>query len=252
LLRSTDLLAVDHKHDGVYWVLVAESDAIGTATFKQRVRPALEQSEMLASVKESLRPNVHLGVATFPGDATQLESLERVIETRVREDSRAVARDKRLDTLTLAECMQRVLDGSDSEAPDTVKSLVRFALSEVGRRPRESNLFFFQCSDLFQEILRDALDARRGSGSNTEVIVIGEPPAPPIGKDEVTWIPSGRAPGCPPFLVHFGDGPAYALVCGHKPDEHGLRMFHTSDRGIVEYLAFRLQRELNVLRPGGR
>ncbi|MDH5306734.1 MAG: response regulator [Myxococcales bacterium] len=248
LLRSTDLLASDTKRDGAFWVLVAESDAIGTATFKQRVRGALEQSEALASVKESLRPKVHIGAATFPGDATQIEAMQRVIDVRIREDRRAVARNKELDAMSLAECLQRMLDSSEGESPETVASLVRFALSEIGRRPRERNLFFFHPSAVLENVLRDGLDRRREGTSGTEIVILAEPPTSVVGDEEVAWIPPGRVPGCPPFLVHFGDGPSYALVCGDKAQGDGLRLFHTSDRALVEYLAFRLQRELHVPR----
>jgi diguanylate cyclase (GGDEF)-like protein len=248
LLRSTDLLALDGSRDGTFWVLVAESDAIGTATFKQRVRQSLEQSESLAAVKESVRPNVQLGVATFPGDATQLESLQRAIESRIREDRRAVARNLDLDALSLAECFQRLLDDCEAEAPETVTSLVRFALTEVGRRPRERNLFFFHPSVEFEKVLRESLDTRRSGISGTDIVVVAEAPTPPFGDGDVAWVSPGRIPGCPPFLVHFGDGPPYALVCGEKVEGSGLRLFHTSDRGLVEYLAFRLQRELHVPR----
>jgi hypothetical protein len=239
---------VDGARNGTFWVLVAECDTIGAATFKQRVRTALEQSEALSGIKEAVRPNVHLGVSTFPGDATQLESLLRAAEDRVREDRRAMDRNIDLDALNLAECLQRLLDGAESEAPETVSSLVRFALTEVGRRPRERNLFFFHPSAEFDKVVRENLDTRRGGVSGTDVVVVAEAPAPRFGDDEVAWVSPGRIPGCPPFLTHFGDGPPYALVCGHESDEKGLRLFHTSDRGLVEYLAFRLQRELHVPR----
>jgi diguanylate cyclase (GGDEF)-like protein len=248
LLRSTDLLAVNGKRDGTFWVLVAETDAIGAATFKQRVRGALEQSESLAGVTMALRPNVSLGVATFPGDATQLESLARTIELRVREDRRAVARNRELDALSLADCLQRLLDAGEAEPPESVTSLVRFALSEVGRRLRERNLFFFHPADAFRGVLRETLEARRGAEMGAEVVVVAEPPSPVLGDSDVAWVPPGRMPGCPPFLLHFGDGPAYALVCGHKSEQDGVRLFHTSERALVEYLAFRLQKELNVPR----
>jgi diguanylate cyclase (GGDEF)-like protein len=248
LLRSTDLLAVNGKRDGTFWVLVAETDAIGAATFKQRMRGALEQSESLAAVTMALRPNVNLGVATFPGDATQLESLARTIELRVREDRRAVTRNHELDALSLADCLQRLLDGGEFEPPESVTSLVRFALSEVGRRLRERNLFFFHPAGSFQGVLRETLESRGGGEMGTEVVVVAEPPTSVLGDSDITWVPPGRVPGCPPFLLHFGDGPSYALVCGHKPEQDGVQLFHTSERALVEYLAFRLQKELNVPR----
>jgi hypothetical protein len=139
-----------------------------------------------------------------------------------------------------------LLDAGEGEPPESVTSLVRFALSEVGRRLRERNLFFFHPAGSFQGALRETLESRRGGDMDTEVVVVAEPPAPVLGDSDIAWVPPGRVPGCPPFLLHFGDGPSYALVCGHKPEPDGVRLFHTSERALVEYLAFRLQKELNV------
>ena len=157
LLRATDLLAIDD--DGAFWVLLAEADAIGAATFKQRTRRALEESEPLAAVARSLRPSVHVGFATYPGDATQLESLTRVLEARLEQDRRSIARDRALDDMDPAACLRHLLDGGATEPAETVASLVRFALTEIGRRPRDRNLFFFHPGDSFVEALRH-LDTR--------------------------------------------------------------------------------------------
>ena len=59
LLRATDLLAVEG--DGQFCVLLAETAAVGAATFKQRTRLALERAEPIAAVKAALRPEVILG-----------------------------------------------------------------------------------------------------------------------------------------------------------------------------------------------
>ena len=84
---------------------------------------------------------------------------------------------------------------------------------------------------------------RRSSEGATEIIVLAAPGKRPT-EGRVAWLPPERLPGCPPFAVHYGDGPPYALVCAEQPGPDGLRLFHTSDREAVEALAFRLQREL--------
>ena len=149
-------------------------------------------------------------------------------------------------TVSVAPASIELIVWLPEKSPESVTSLVRFALSEVGRRLRERNLFFFHPADSFQGVLRETLEARRGGEMGAEVVVVAEPPSPVLGDSDVAWVPPGRMPGCPPFLLHFGDGPSYALVCGHKPEQDGVRLFHTSERALVEYLAFRLQKELNV------
>ena len=53
-----------------------------------------------------------------------------------------------------------------------------------------------------------------------------------------------RAPrGLPSCLVHFGDGPPYALIRGEGEDGEP-RLFHTSNRQLVEHLAFQLNETL--------
>jgi diguanylate cyclase (GGDEF)-like protein len=246
LLRATDLLALGD--DGSFWVLVAETDAIGAASFKQRTRLALERCEALAAVQEPLRPAVHLGCVTYPGDASQLEALVRELDTRIEDDRRSRVRDRELDGLTLTECLQRLLAAGETEAPEGPDSLVPFALSELGRRPRERNLLFFHPGDRYPGALREWLDARRGGSYETDVVVIGQRDGQPSQDERVAWVPADRIPGCPPFLVHFGEGPPYAMLCADKPEAEGLRLYHTGERGLVEYLAFRLQRELHVPR----
>jgi diguanylate cyclase (GGDEF)-like protein len=246
LLRATDLLALGD--DGSFWVLVAETDAIGSASFKQRTRLALERCEALAAVHESVRPAVHLGCVTYPGGATQRVALVRELDARIEDDRLARVRNRELDDLTLPECLQRLLASGETEAAEGPDSLVPFALSELGRRPRERNLLFFHPGDRYAGALNEWLESRRGGAYETDVVVIGERCGLPSPDERVAWVSTDRVPGCPPFLVHFGDGPPYAMVCADKPEADGLRLYHTGERGLVEYLAFRLQRELHVPR----
>ena len=150
--------------------------------------------------------------------------------------------------MALTECLQRLLAAGETEATDGPDSLVPFALSEFGRRPRERNLLFFLPGDRYAGALRDWLDARRGGTYEADVVVIGQRSGLSSTDDRVAWVSTDRIPGCPPFLVHYGEGPPYAMVCAEKPEADGLRLYHTGDRGLVEYLAFRLQRELQVPR----
>ena len=52
-----------------------------------------------------------------------------------------------------------------------------------------------------------------------------------------------------PFLVYFGDGPAFAMVGQVTLAAHRAAIFQTSDRALVEHLAFDLQRELGIVLP---
>jgi hypothetical protein len=80
----------------------------------------------------------------------------------------------------------------------------------------------------------------------TEIAVIAEREGWPHDVPSITWVPPERAPGLPPFLVYYGEGPAYALVRDEKESDGETQFFHTGDRNLVAHLAFRLQAEISV------
>jgi CheY-like chemotaxis protein/GGDEF domain-containing protein len=246
LLRATDLLATGG--DGRFFVMLPESDAIGAATFKQRARAALEQGEPLAGIHSDVRPQVNLGYVSFPADARQSDALFRVLETRVADDRQARVRERHLATLPLADALSGLVEGAGCEPADTVASLLRFAVSEVGRRPRERNLLFCSPGETFASALAEGLRQRRDLDGETELVVLGEPRDRPTVEEGVTFVSPGKLTGVPPFAVHFGDGPAYVLVADESERASPPRLFHSSERSLAELLAFRLQRELRVPR----
>lgn len=243
LLRATDLLAVDDTPE--IWMLLAESDAIGATTFKRRARLALEACEVLASLPEEIDATVRISVATYPRDATQLESLLRTLGERLAQDGQHAKRELRRDRQSIPEWMAELLEHGITEPHAGSASLVDFALSEVGRRTRERNLCFFHPGRAYRTELQ-GFDTVRAGAEGTEIVVLADPPAPRTGEEAVAWVPAARLAGCPPFLVHYGDGPSYVLVADEKAGPEGRRFFHSSDSALAESLAFRLQRELRL------
>jgi CheY-like chemotaxis protein len=232
-LRAADLLAL--APDGSVLVLLAETDALGAATFKRRVREWTQAAEA---------GSIAIGVASCPSDAGEWPALAQCLDQRLERDGAASAFEARLTETPIAAALNGLLRDGSGELPETATALARFALSEVGRYPRERNLFFFHPGAPLTGAL-SAFDARRSSEGATEIIVLA-PPARRAPDERVSWVSPERLPGCPPFAIHYGDGPPYALVCADKPGPDGLRLFHTNDRETVEALAFRLQRELRL------
>src|SRR5207245_11743684 len=113
-LRATDLLAVEG--DGQFCVMLAETAAVGAATFKQRARLALERAEPIAGVKAALRPQVILGSVSYPGDATQREALLRAPARPVAEDRRARERERRRAALPIGAALARLLGSGEGGA----------------------------------------------------------------------------------------------------------------------------------------
>ncbi len=242
-LRATDLLAVEG--DGQFCVLLAETASVGAATFKQRTRLALERAEPIAGVKAALRPEVILGSVSYPRDGTQLEALLRLLERRVTEDRRARERERRLAALPIGDALARLIESGEGEPAPSVASLFRFAIGEVGRRPRERNLVFCRPGALFADALAEGLRARPDAPCDTDLVVLGDSLGVGMAEEGVTWLPADAVAG-PPFAVQFGDGPSYVLVADGDAQPGRVRWFHSSDRSLAESLAFRLQRELRV------
>jgi two-component system cell cycle response regulator len=246
-LRSTDLLAIEGE--GQFCVMLAETAAVGAAAFKERTRAALAHSEVLAAVKPGLRPEVILGSVSYPGDASQREALLRLLERRAAEDRRARERERRLSALPLGDALTRLIESGEGEPAPAIASLFRFAISEVGRRPREHNVMFCRPGELFADALAEGLRRRPDAPCETELVVLADPLGIGLAEDGITWLPADAVAG-PPFAVHFGDGPSYVLIAESAGPPGQVRWFHSSDRSLAESLAFRLQRELRVPRLG--
>jgi len=198
-------------------------------------------------VKPALRPEVILGSVSYPADATQLEALLRLLERRTGEDRRARERERRLAALPIGDALTRLIESGEGEPAPAVASLFRFAISEVGRRPRERNLLYCRPGTLFSDALAEGLRRRPDAPCETEVVVLADPLGIGLAEEGITWLPADAVAG-PPFAVHFGDGPAYVLIAEDADVPGQVRWFHSSDRSLAESLVFRLQRELRMPR----
>ncbi len=233
-LRAADLLAL--AADGSFLVLLADTDSLGAATFKRRLREWLQTTDAA---------RIAISVASCPSDAAEWGALARCLDARIARDTAARTFEQSLAERGIRVALAQLLDSGRCEPVETASALARFVLSEVGRHPRERNLFFFHPGVPFANAF-GAFDARRAAESATDVIVVAPAPAKRAVEGRVAFVSPEQLPGCLPFAIHYGDGPPYALICGEKPGADGLRLFHTSDRETVEALAFRLQRELRM------
>jgi DNA-binding response OmpR family regulator len=268
VLRATDLLAVDPQ--GRFHALLAECDALGAAVFKRRCLEALERCEALSPAAGRVRgkaaerprsepqaseggpphgpgPRSRIASASYPGDGTQLEALERTIEARLEAGRRSIVASLGLERLSLSEAMRALLREGTSARAETAGQIVRFALGEIGRRPRERCLVYVAPGAALADPVHEALESLRGVRTRTDLIVLGGEP-PPEDAPSVAWVAADQIPDLAPCLVYYGDGAAYALVRAPGPASGPTRLFHASDRELVEYLALRLQQELALPR----
>jgi len=243
LLRATDLIAVDSER--CLWALLPEADALGAAVMKQRAQEALAGTPLFTGPGSE---GPCLAAATYPGDGTQLEGLIRVLGGRLAESRAQRERIAALERLSFGESLHELLRSGEPVGGETASQVVRFLLDEVGRRPTDRGLLFLAPGACLAEAVHEGLEGLRGASARTEVAVIAPGDRPLQADPGVAWISPIRTPGAPPFLIHYGDGPAYALVREEGGRDQEPRLFHSQDRALVEHLAFRLQRELALPR----
>ena len=135
----------------------------------------------------------------------------------------------------------------DPYRPEMAEQITRFVLSEVGRRPRERGLLYAAPGKVLGDAVREGLEGLRDTRLATELVVVGDGDRAALDTPGVIWVPTNQAPGIPPCLIHYGDGPAYALIREEARNGAQARVFHTDDRSLVEHLAFRLHDELDRL-----
>ncbi|MBW1883862.1 MAG: response regulator [Deltaproteobacteria bacterium] len=240
-LRSMDLLASSNEHG--CWILLPQTDALGAGILAQRLRKGiidLDESDAGA--------RMFLTAATYPVDGAQLESLFAVLDDRLKQShdsllakSPEFARSEGLDPL-----LDRMLEEQGSvEAVEMEGQILRFVLEDIVRRPADRGLLFVSPGTRWLTEVLETLHEMDGRTSRTEIVLIAEAEQQEASP-YLTWSTKSALDSQRPFLVYFGDGPAYAMI--GQVTEVGERapIFQTADRALVEHLTFELQRELGI------
>jgi diguanylate cyclase (GGDEF)-like protein len=243
-LRGTDLLAAES--DSEFLVLLPETDALGAAVLKRRIRSALVRCDELQSLDPVDRPEVLAAAATFPADGTQLESLAGALESRIDDDRNSLIRSLELEKAPFRGLVEALLGEAGPGPTVTAEQMTRFLLGEVRRRPEERGMLFVAPGASLFGALRDGLDTLRGVSMRTEVVLVGDRRTDQVAGVPVTWVSSLRTGTTAPFLVYYGEGPPYALIRDELVEEESTSFYHTSDPVLVEHLAFQLGRDLGI------
>lgn len=247
VLRGTDVCAVDGESR--YRLLLAETDALGAASLKRRLRRLLES--ILPAATEGLdAPALRVAAATFPADGPRLEDLLRRLARRLEEESVSLARVLERESHGFAESHALLLQHASPPPAELPEQALRFVLEEVARRAHERGMLWLLPGADLQTAALDELSRLRGRECRVEIVLVGTDSPQALAGVPVTVVPprpeavEGAHPGAPaaPFLVYLGDGPAYAWL--REQAAGGARFLHTSDRALVEHLAFQLQQEL--------
>jgi PleD family two-component response regulator len=239
-LRATDLLAMDSQHR--FWVLLTETDSLGAAVLRRRIREALEPTPEAA--REGPAAQVLVASATYPTDGTQLERLQERIDERSREDAVSPARGLRESGEPFGRALARLVQEAPPGHVELAEQAARFLLQEVGRRPHERGILYLSPGAVMTAALRDGLEGLRGLSPRTEIVLVSEHAAAP--GLPVTCVKPVRTGTRLAFLVYCGEGPTYVLAqqTGAADAESGL--LQSCDRPLVEHLAFSLGRDLGL------
>ncbi len=245
LQRSSDLLSIDGQ--GRFLLLLPETDALGAAIFKRRVFDELQAGEALAVFGPRTRAKIHVAATSYPSDGTQLESLLRLLDERIENDGSSLVREWVLDDKPIATCLESLLAGGVKERRETVSQITEFVLAEPIRRSATRSLLFAAPGEMLGEAFASGLDALGGCSGQIAISILGEPPKQDADNSEtstVQWVSRPELGELPLFLIYFGDGSAYAMICEDAPERDWARFFQTCDRNLVEHLALRAQYEL--------
>jgi diguanylate cyclase (GGDEF)-like protein len=249
--RGTDLLAVEG--DGRFCLLLPETDRLGAAVVKRRIRGALERCAEMRELDAADRPTPLLGTVGFPADGSDAQQLHAALDARVEEDRSSLLRVLDLEAKPFRGLVDALLGEAQAGRRETIGQVGRFLLDEVARSPHERGVLFLAPGtdpEAGLEALRPGLEALRGSEPRTSVVVLGERgPEAPAGTP-VVYVPPERVGTGTPFLVYFGEGPSYALVGDAEEEAGGCAVFQTADPVLIEHMVFQLGRDLGVALGG--
>ncbi len=243
-LRSTDLIA--SESEGRYRILLPETDALGAAVLKRRIREALQAADLFEELSPDERPRLLLSAASYPADGTQVETLSHVLEARLEDDRKTLLRSLDIEHESFAGAVDALLELARPGPAQTPEQVMRFAIDEVARRPRDRGLVFVSPGSGIPTGVRESLERLRGLQPRAEVVLVSDAKADSVAGGPVSCVSARRAGTRAPFVIYYGEGPAYALIRERSDDGEASPFFHTSDRSLVEHLAFKLQRDLGV------
>lgn len=241
-IRATDLLATESESQ--ICLLLPETDAIGAAVLKRRVRAVLERCAEMRDLDPDDRPTVMAAAASFPSDGPDLAHLCAVLDQGVEEDRGSLVRALELDSAPFRGLVDALLAEAHPGRPETAEQVTRLLLGEVGRRPEVRGLLFVSPGAGLLGALKDGLESVRGTSPRTEIVLVAERRNDAMGGVPVTWVSPSRAGTPCPFVIYFGEGPPYALVRDELVEDGETSWFHTGDPVLVEQLAFQLGRDL--------
>jgi DNA-binding response OmpR family regulator/GGDEF domain-containing protein len=241
VLRSTDLVAA--REERGYALLLPETDALGAAVLKRRIREVVERGDLL-NPGGGRQVDLYLATASYPVDGSQLEDLLETLRARIAGDRESLVRELDLETKPLPILLDALATLGRPLGAQTLEEVLRFLLAELERRCGERGIACLAPGPGRFHAVREGLSRLDPETTRTEVVLVAEEEPESLVGAPVTIVAPQRLGTQRPFALYYAEGPAYALI--GTSGEGPMRLFHSSDRVLVEHLAFQLQRALGV------
>lgn len=240
-LRATDLLALDD--DGNFFVLLPQTDALGAGILAERIRRGLA-----ADRGDAVQAIARTAGASFPVDGSQLDGLMKVLDDRLHESRSGLlaSRSELRDAQTLDPLFDLLLELGDVQSVEIEGQILRFVLEDIFRRPGDRGVLILSPGTRWLADVLETLHETRGRECRTEVVMLADGAAR-SSNPQITWISKSSLDDRRPFLAYYGEGPAFAMIGSSTTVAANVPIFQTTDRSLVEHLAFELQRELGIL-----
>jgi diguanylate cyclase (GGDEF)-like protein len=249
IARETDVVAM--LEEGLFALIVPETDYYGSLMLIKRLRAALRGMVFSVDLTRELRPLAAMGAASYPRDGEQLVTLVRRARERLAQERASVVR-----RLGLAErsfwnsfAFLHGLDGEPDGAPagtflelttadfDQVRNLF---LEEIGRLGATRGLLYIGTQTIDTATFAYSGFSRL-AGTRTSVFCLGTRGPGGWSHPEITPVYLADEPiAANRFLLCVSEYSYYACLCRPLGADR-WRVFHSADPFLAQELVSKLQ-----------
>jgi diguanylate cyclase (GGDEF)-like protein len=263
-IRDIDLIGRPQEDE--FYVLLPETDYLGSLIVKRRISEALSESRQ----KGPAPLNVVVASTSFPRDGRTLKQLFYALKTRLMREQMNLYARRGLSARSHWEVVSTLLACEKPAFPERERRGIRpehasirkglfedafftrlqhALLEEVERDPAARGVAYLGLGDL--DARQPLLAAREPEGEPaTRIYALGgrDPLVDAMPQHENSWVTcipiDDERIGQHRFILFLTEETAYAFYA--RRTEQRLQGFHTADTGLVENLIFKLQKEYDL------
>jgi diguanylate cyclase (GGDEF)-like protein len=247
--RETDVVAM--LEEGLFAVIVPETDYYGSLMFIKRLRAALRGMVFSVDLTRELRPQASMGAASYPRDGEQLVTILRRARERLAQDRASVVRRLGLGERPFWDAFAHLLALGEAPVPPPVGEWLAFTtaeidqvrnlfLEEVGRRGGTRGLVYLGVQSVDSASF-SYTGFSRLAGSRTSVFCLGARGPGGWSHPEITPVYlADEQIAAHRFLICVTEYSYYTCLCLPDGPER-WRAFHSADPLLAQELVGKLQ-----------